>query len=79
MGLPVVMPDVNIAHLFTDGTNAVLLQDGCAEEIAEKCIDLFSHPQKARSIGRAGRLVAEKYFDVRTQASLLGRDISFNL
>ncbi|MCZ6799080.1 MAG: glycosyltransferase family 4 protein, partial [Nitrospirae bacterium] len=71
MGLPVVIPDANIAHLFKDGENATLLHNGCPEEIAEKCMDLFSHPQKASSIGRAGRLLAEKYFDVRVQATHL--------
>jgi len=68
MGLPVVIPNANIAHLFTDGENATLLHNGCPEEIAEKCMDIFSHPQKAHNIGRAGRILAEKYFDVRIQA-----------
>ena len=71
MGLPVLMPDVNISHLFRDGVDAVLLRTGSAEEIASKCIDLFSDPQKTGRIGRAGRLLAEKYFDVRTQARRL--------
>ena len=71
MARPVVMPDVNIAHLFTDGVDAVLLRMGSAEEIADKCIGLFSDPEKADAIGRAGRLLAEKYFDVRSQACRL--------
>jgi len=71
MGLPVVIPDANISHLFKDGENATLLHNGCPEEIAEKCLDLFSHPQKARSIGRAGRFLAEKYFDISIQATHL--------
>lgn len=71
MGRPVIIPNVNIAHLFDDGVNAVLLQHGSAEEIAIKCIDIFSNPQRAIAIGRAGRLFAEKYFDVRSQAQRL--------
>lgn len=71
MGRPVVMPDANIAHLFEDGINAVLLRNGGAEEIASKCLDLFADAQRANYIGRAGRLLAEKYFDVRSQARLL--------
>ena len=71
MGRPVVMPDVNISHLFTDEVNAVLLRTGSAEEIADKCVGLFSNPQKADVIGRAGRLFAEQYFDVRCQAKRL--------
>jgi len=71
MARPVVLPNVNIAHLFTDGMDAVLLQTGSAEEIAAKCIALFSDPRQANRIGRAGRLIAEKYFDVRYQARRL--------
>lgn len=71
MGRPVVMPDANIAQLFTDGLDAVLLRTGSAEEIAAKCVELFSNPQQACEIGRAGRRLAEKYFDVRSQTSLL--------
>ena len=71
MGRPVLMPDVNISHLFRDGVDAVFLRTGSAEEIASKCIDLFSDPQQAGRIGRAGRLLAEKYFDVRSQACRL--------
>ena len=71
MGRPVVMPDVNIAHLFTDGVDAVLLRVGSAEEIAAQCVGLFSDPQRANRIGRAGRLIAEKYFDARSQARRL--------
>lgn len=71
MERPVLMPDVNIASLFRDGLNAVLLRTGSPEEIAEKCISLFSDPQRASAIGRAGRLLAEKYFDARNQARRL--------
>ena len=71
VGRPVVMPDANIAHLFRDGVDAVLLRTGSAAEIAAKCIDLFSDPQHASKIGQAGRQLAEKYFDVRSQARLL--------
>jgi len=71
MARPVVIPDVNIAHLFADGINAVLLRTGSEEEIADKCIELFSDPEKADAIGRAGRLLAEQYFDVKSQARRL--------
>jgi glycosyltransferase involved in cell wall biosynthesis len=71
MGRPVMMPDANIAHLFRDGSDAVLLRTGSASEIATKCIELFSNPKQACEIGRAGRRLAEKYFDVRLQAGRL--------
>jgi len=71
MGRPVVLPNVNIADLFRDGENALLLNRGSADEIAAKCIELFANPQLAREIGRAGREFAEKFFDVRCQARRL--------
>ncbi len=71
MARPVVMPAANIADLFEDGVNAVFLRDGGAEEIASKCLGLFADTQRADDIGRAGRLLAEKYFDVQSQARLL--------
>lgn len=73
MGRPVIMPDANIANLFRDGLEAVLLRTGSAEEIAAKCIGLFSDPSRASQIGRAGRVLAEKYFDVRCQAGVLDK------
>lgn len=71
MGLPVLMPDANISYLFEDGENIILLSGGTAEEIAQKCIELFLDPQKAKCIGQAGRLLAEKKFDVRQQSVCL--------
>lgn len=71
MGRPVVMPDVNIAHLFEDGANAVLTRTGSAEEIAAKCIELFSDLQRAERIGQGGRKFAEQYFDLKNQAKRL--------
>ena len=71
MGRPVIVPDVNIAHLFTEGVNAVLTRTGSAEEIAAKCIGLFSDPQLADRIGQGGRLFAENHFDMKKQTRLL--------
>ena len=71
MARPVVLPDVNIANLFSDGVNAVVLRTGSAEEIAKKCIHLFSDTEQADKIGRAGRQLAKKYFEVKSQARRL--------
>jgi glycosyltransferase involved in cell wall biosynthesis len=71
MARPVILPDTNISYLFRDGSDAVLLRTGSASEIAAKCIELFSDPERANEIGRAGRGCAEKYFNVRSQAERL--------
>jgi glycosyltransferase involved in cell wall biosynthesis len=71
MARPVILPNVNIANLFQDGLDAVFLSTGNPDEISAKCIETFSDPERANRIGRAGRLIAEKYFDVRSQARRL--------
>jgi glycosyltransferase involved in cell wall biosynthesis len=71
MGLPVILPDVNISNLFSDGEDVILLKSGSPAEIADKCLSLFSDPEKAKRLGNAGRKLAEQYFDVRKQTRLL--------
>jgi glycosyltransferase involved in cell wall biosynthesis len=71
MGRPVIMPNTNIAGLFKDGVEAVFLQTGDPDEIASRCVELFSNPKRGAEIGQAGRRMAERYFDARVQARLL--------
>ena len=37
-----------------DGVTGILLEERTAEALSEAIIDLFSHPEKAREMGRAG-------------------------
>jgi glycosyltransferase involved in cell wall biosynthesis len=69
MGRPVITPNTNIAHLFEDGVNAVLTHTGTAEEIAAKCIALFTNKHNAMQVGKAGRQLAEEHFDIKRQAA----------
>ena len=73
MARPVVLPDVNIAHLFEDGIDAVITRTGTAGEIAARCQELFSDPERAGAIGRAGRRFAEKHFDPAAQAARMSK------
>lgn len=73
MGRPVITPDVNISYLLSDSVDAVITHDGTAEEIAAKCLDLFSRPSFADAIGRRGRAFAENNFDIKVQAALMSR------
>lgn len=68
MGRPVLMPDANIAHLLTDGVDAVITRTGTPQEIADRCIELLTNPAKATEMGRNGRRFAEKHFDIKVQA-----------
>jgi hypothetical protein len=71
MGRPVLLPDTNIAGLLQDGVDAIIYRTGTPEEIAEKCLELFANPARARAIGEAGRRFAETHFDPKTQAAKL--------
>ena len=71
MGLPLVIPNTGIAYLFKEGENAALFHNGSAEDIAAKCLYLFSNLGHAKEIGQLGQKVAEKYFDVKHQVSRL--------
>ena len=73
MARPVILPDVNIAHLFEDGINAVITRTGTAGEIAARCQELFSNPERADAIGRGGRRFAEKHFDPFAQAARMSK------
>jgi glycosyltransferase involved in cell wall biosynthesis len=67
MGKPVILPNVNIAHLFQDGVNAVLLQTGEPQEIAEKCLLLFNDEKNCESLGLGARQFAQDHFEIGKQ------------
>ena len=70
-GRPVVLPAANIATLLRDGVDAVLLDSGTPDEIADKCLTLFADPDLAQRIGEAGRRFAETHFDPARQSAAL--------
>ena len=72
LGRPVVATMVGeIPCFLKDGVSAYLAEAGNANDIAEKIRMVFSDRDYAESIGKAGRVVAEKFFDYRgMEASL---------
>jgi hypothetical protein len=71
MGKPVVLPRANLGRAMVDGVDAMLTETGAPEEIADKCIALFDHPQQARALSERARRIAETLFDPRAQAGAL--------
>ncbi len=71
MAKPVLLPAANIAALLEDGVNCLMLHQGTPQEIAERCIWVFDHPQQAWKIGQQGRRFAEQHFCLPQQAHLL--------
>jgi glycosyltransferase involved in cell wall biosynthesis len=71
MGKPVILPNVNIANSIEDGVDAVLLQSGSPEEIANACLNLFQNPEKMTDLGSQARKFAEMHFDINMQTQKL--------
>jgi len=62
-GKAVVLPKTNLGRFLRDGTDAVLLQEGSAIEIAGKIEGLLGDPELAARIGRNGRNFALRRLD----------------
>ena len=62
-GKPVVLPATNIALQMRDGFEALFLNEGSSEDIANCCERIFNDPLLAKRLGIAGRSFAEKNFD----------------
>ncbi|MGD0617138.1 MAG: glycoside hydrolase family 99-like domain-containing protein [Bryobacteraceae bacterium] len=59
-GKPVVLPKANIGRFLRDGVEAVLTESGDAIEIAQKVERLLNEPERAATMGAAGREFALK-------------------
>lgn len=68
MGRPVILPNVNIANLFIDGTDVILLKNGDPQEIADACLSIFESSSKSIMLGKNARIFSEKFFDIKIQA-----------
>ena len=68
MGKPVVLPNVNIASMLKDDFDALILQTGEPDEIANLCQKIFSNQAMGNKLGLNGRRFAEKHFNLRVQA-----------
>ena len=55
MGRPVILPHCNIGNDLTHGENALLLEDGNAEEILARVEELIDTPDLAERLGRGAR------------------------
>lgn len=61
---PIIMTNVGEAmNYLKDGENAYIVEPHRPEMIAEKIVDIFNNPEKAKEIGNRGHLLTEKEFD----------------
>ena len=71
MGKPTVLPNCNIADIFHDGEDALLLQSGDPDEIAQCCLRVFQDPTLSKKLGIGARFKAETFFDIEKQTKNL--------
>jgi glycosyltransferase involved in cell wall biosynthesis len=71
-GRPVVLPPTNLAHLMTNGRDAVFLPTGSPDEIADTCQLLFTDPTLCATLGQNGVAFARAHFDLAANTRALG-------
>jgi sugar transferase (PEP-CTERM/EpsH1 system associated) len=73
-GLPVIATDVGgNAELVTHGATGEIVPPADAQALAESLVRLASDPQRARAMGRAGRVAAESRFSLQAMVSAYQR------
>jgi glycosyltransferase involved in cell wall biosynthesis len=73
MGKPVFIPNVNIAPLFEDQKDVIILKSADPEAIAEQIAVVLNNSQLNKSLSTRSREIAEECFDLRLQAKSLER------
>lgn len=71
LGCPVVIPGANIAEWMTDKEDALILQQGTAEEIAAKCRQVFETPALREKLATAAQRFAQKHLGLQKSADEL--------
>ena len=71
VGRPVILPATNVAHGLRDGIDALLLQSGSSDEIADLCQRIFTDHQLARRLGQNAAVFARQQFALAANAGAL--------
>ncbi len=65
VGRPVIAPRANLAREMEDGRHALLLDTGTAEEIADKCLQVFGDEALAQRLADGGLEFGRAHFDLK--------------
>jgi glycosyltransferase involved in cell wall biosynthesis len=64
LGKPVVAFDTEDVKLaLTDGETGLIVANGSVEQLADRILYLFGHPQVGQRLGQAGQQVVSERFD----------------
>ncbi|MBS0663745.1 MAG: glycosyltransferase [Verrucomicrobia bacterium] len=69
VGRPVVLPRANLAREMEDGRHALLLETGAAEEIADRCLQIFGDEALAQRLGEGALEFARRHFDLQANTA----------
>lgn len=69
VGRPVVLPRANLAREMEDGRHALLLETGAAEEIADKCLQVFADEALAQRLAEGALEFARRHFDLKANTA----------
>ena len=69
VGRPVLLPRANLAREMTDGLHALFLETGSAEEIADKCLQVFSDEALAQRLSTGALAFARDHFDLKANTA----------
>ncbi len=73
VGRPVILPHANLAREMEDGRHALLLATGSAEEIADKCLQVFGDDALAQRLGAGALEFAREHFDLAANTDALAQ------
>ncbi len=60
-----------VREAVVDGVTGLLADEGDVAQLSRKVAELLKNPERARSLGEAGRLRATNEFDIRTRTAAL--------
>ncbi len=69
VGRPVIVPRANLARAMEDGRHALLLETGSAEEIADKCLQVFGDDALAQRLSSGALEFARGHFDLKANTT----------
>ena len=70
-GVPIILPQTNLGEVLADQHEALVTCSGSMDELAEKIVWLYEHPEEARQIGKNGQEFARNNLTWEKAASVI--------
>ena len=70
-GKPVICTSVSEVPLYLNNTNSIIIKPNNKKELIDVLSSIIQAPMKYEEIGKNGRLIAEKIFNINTHSESL--------